>query len=162
MLAWHVLLSGSKQGCESGGWLETLLSSPAVIHGGVGNVRFGGLEWREPHVLLSILDQLRCGVLSVRSGRGLDVGWAGFTWTSKLSAPSLHGFCLGWSSLVSDSCGVDGIMTYLLSQSPQCVHPQNRAGVSMLCPWCWQGRQRDCENGPAGLVARPWLVSASL
>lgn len=77
MLAWHVLLSGSKQGCESGGWLETLLSSPAVIHGGVGNVRFGGLEWREPHVLLSILDRLRCGVLSVRSGRGLDVGWAG-------------------------------------------------------------------------------------
>lgn len=68
--------SGSKQGCESGGRLETVLSSPAVIHGGVGNTWFGGLEWREPHVLLSVLDQLKSGVLSMGSGRGLDVGWA--------------------------------------------------------------------------------------
>lgn len=67
--------SGSKQGCESGARLETLLSSPAVIHGGVGNVVWG-IRGREPHVLLSILDQLRSGVLSMASGSGLDVGWA--------------------------------------------------------------------------------------
>lgn len=71
-----MVLSGSKQGCESGGRLETLLSSPAVIHEGVGNARFGGLEWREPHVLPSMLDQLRSGVLSMGSGRGLEMGWA--------------------------------------------------------------------------------------
>lgn len=37
--------------------------------------------------------------------------WGGLavTWTSKLSAPSQHEFSLGWSSLVSDSSGVDGI-----------------------------------------------------
>lgn len=76
MLAWHVLLSGSKQGCESGGRLETLLSSPAVILGGVGSTRFGGLEWRELLVLLGIVHQLRSGVPSMGSGRGLDVRWA--------------------------------------------------------------------------------------
>lgn len=37
MVAWRVPLFRSKWGSESGGWLETLLSSPAVIRGGVGN-----------------------------------------------------------------------------------------------------------------------------
>lgn len=76
MLARHMLLSGSKQGYESGGRLETLLSSPAVMLGGVGITRFGVLEWREPLVLVSIVDQLRSGVLSMGSAKGLDVGWA--------------------------------------------------------------------------------------
>lgn len=163
MLAWHVLLSGSKQGCESGGRLETLLSSPAVIHGGVGNTRFGGLEWREPHVLLSMVDQLRSGVLSLGSGRGLHVGWAcchlnqptvstiparillGVVWFGLKTAPEWMGSC-------HTSCHRAG----------QCVHPENRAGLFMLCPWCWQGRQQDCENGSVGSVACPGLVSTPL
>lgn len=37
MVAWRVPLFGSKRGSESGGRLEMLLSSPAVIRGGVGN-----------------------------------------------------------------------------------------------------------------------------
>lgn len=76
MLTWRVPLSGSKWGCESGGWLETLLSSPAVIRGSVGNAQFGGLEWREPRILLSMLDQSRSGGLSTGSSRGPDTGWA--------------------------------------------------------------------------------------
>lgn len=41
MLTRCVPLFGSKRGCESGGWLEKLLSSPAIIRGGVGNTDFG-------------------------------------------------------------------------------------------------------------------------
>jgi len=76
MLTWPVLLFGSERCCESGGWLETLLSSPAAFRGGVGNARFGGLGWGEPHVLLSVLDQLRSEGLSMGSSRGPDTGWA--------------------------------------------------------------------------------------
>lgn len=42
----------------------------------MGTAQFGGLEWREPHILLTLLDQSRSEDLSIGSSRGPDTGWA--------------------------------------------------------------------------------------
>lgn len=155
MLAWHVLLSGSKQGCESGGWLETLLSSPAVIHGGVGDTRFGGLEWREPHVLLSMVDQLRSGVLSMGSGRGLDVRWACCHLEQQTVSTIPAWIFLGVVrfGLSQLWIGWDHAVPPVIEQGSVCI---SRRGVA--CPCCARGAGRAGKGiVKMGQWAR-WLV----
>lgn len=100
MLARHMLLSGSKQGYESGGWLETLLSSPAVMLGGCGKHAVWGIrvegascfgeysgsveEWSPEH---GFSQGPGCGVGLLSPGPAncqhhpsMDFAWGGAVW----------------------------------------------------------------------------------
>lgn len=120
-------LGANRAMSQGAGWKHCSHPLPSCL-GGVGSTRFGVLEWREPLVLVSIVDQLRSGVLSMGSAKGLDVGWAcchlDQQIVSTIPAWILLGVVqFGVRQLWSGSC------LYLLSQSWAVCTSQKRGFV---------------------------------